>query len=69
MAAYSSGKRTVLKTVRRETVRGFESYRCRHLVNKDARRNIVTLLDYFIVTFVTIFSLGYILFVQKLAQR
>lgn len=38
MAAYSSGKRTVLKTVRRETVRGFESYRCRHLVNKDARR-------------------------------
>ena len=30
MAAYSNGKRAVLKTVRRETVCGFESYRCRH---------------------------------------
>ena len=29
-AAYSNGKRAVLKTVRRETVCGFESYRCRH---------------------------------------
>ena len=28
-AAYSNGKRAVLKTVRRETVCGFESYRCR----------------------------------------
>ena len=36
-AAYSNGKRAVLKTVRLETVCGFESYRCRHTFGSIAK--------------------------------